>query len=321
MAPQPLNEYLEAALEESDHWQTKRRANRDAFTKLDAIRANSGEVGASDEIERLRSSIDKSVGSGWCSPTWQFARIAKGHPELWHLSASEAVEKIEALLGAAVWGRFVESDDPRVEFLATWDKIRLPGSSDILESALDMANFRPLKPWIKHSAFYCRFVSLAGHLQRYLPGQPIALPVERIAQVLGVKYQTVCNYRNLAVQDGLLAKVDKHVPHHKAATYLFAAARFDWHTGEQISLPSAAPTAGFTSITSIEKHQSSTEGTGMVRLGDTIGALFDRSSNRRTRNDSRPLPDEGRLPAARPNADEARRLLLDQLADAKKKYL
>lgn len=66
---------------------------------------------------------------------------------------------------------------------------------------------------------YERFLALAGQLQLARPGQPVALPLERIAGLMCCDWTQVRRYRKRAVMAGLLRKVADHVPNRRAAQY------------------------------------------------------------------------------------------------------
>jgi hypothetical protein len=84
------------------------------------------------------------------------------------------------------------------------------------------------------SSTYVRFISIAGHLQRQRPGQPIKLPVARLAQELGVTPQMVSLYRKFAQDEGLLKLVHEHDQAARRATeFTFALELFDLNTGAQ----------------------------------------------------------------------------------------
>ena len=64
-----------------------------------------------------------------------------------------------------------------------------------------------------------RFVALARQLQVVRPGQTVALPLERIGELMGLDWTTVRGYRQAGVRDGLLDLASKHVPHIRAALF------------------------------------------------------------------------------------------------------
>jgi len=69
---------------------------------------------------------------------------------------------------------------------------------------------------------YERFRLLAAHLQEQRPGQAIALPLERIASLLGVHWNSVSYYRSKAVASGILTPAGDYIPHRRAGLYRFS---------------------------------------------------------------------------------------------------
>lgn len=66
---------------------------------------------------------------------------------------------------------------------------------------------------------YERFLALAARLQEQRPGQPVALPLERIASLLRVHWNSVSYYRSKAVASGILSPAGDYVPHRRAGLY------------------------------------------------------------------------------------------------------
>lgn len=66
---------------------------------------------------------------------------------------------------------------------------------------------------------YEQFLALAAHLQEQRPGQPVALPLERIASLLRVHWNSVSYYRSKAVASGILSPAGDYVPHRRAGLY------------------------------------------------------------------------------------------------------
>jgi hypothetical protein len=179
----------------------------------------------------------------WRSPLWEFTRWIKARHELTRSEGYAAAKLVEIVLarhtpeGVDPWDHHFGSleliDDPRAEFIDTWDRVKTPASMDALTVASQDAHRLPLRPKRSYSAKYCELVSVAGHLQRGRPDQVIALPVERIAEILECDRKSVTRYLKFAVREKLLASVSECVPHHRAAEFRFASDRFDWTTGEQ----------------------------------------------------------------------------------------
>lgn len=70
-----------------------------------------------------------------------------------------------------------------------------------------------------HNSRYEQFVSLVCQLQRSRPGQPVILPLERIAALMECGWTSVRGYRKRAVLDRLIHRVADPVPHRRAAEY------------------------------------------------------------------------------------------------------
>ena len=121
-----------------------------------------------------------------------------------------------------------------------WLKVRFPG--DPLTRAFDRAREAPIEPvGLRCGARLELFVSVCWYLQRAAGDEPIVVPLERIAALLGVTWRAVSNYRASAVRDGLLIEVDKTWHYAKgeparAKTYRFNfdsphVARPEWDGG------------------------------------------------------------------------------------------
>jgi hypothetical protein len=70
----------------------------------------------------------ESGGETWHSPMWDFVRLMAAHPDLEGRGAEDALVMLNRDGGTrAAWDEvFPDSDDPQIEFLATWDKVRVP---------------------------------------------------------------------------------------------------------------------------------------------------------------------------------------------------
>jgi hypothetical protein len=90
-----------------------------------------------------------------------------------------------------------------------------PGGLDPLEVAWDAVRKE------RHFSRYERFLALAGALQAARPDQPIALPLERIAKLLGCHFNLISRFRRRAMEAGLLTLVAYHIPHRKATLFTF----------------------------------------------------------------------------------------------------
>ena len=64
-----------------------------------------------------------------------------------------------------------------------------------------------------------QFMRLCIHLQSARPEQSIALPIERIGELMGVHWTSVSNYRKYAVKRGWLKPVEQYKAHRRAGHY------------------------------------------------------------------------------------------------------
>jgi hypothetical protein len=64
-----------------------------------------------------------------------------------------------------------------------------------------------------------QFIGLCRHLQSARPEQSIALPIERIGELIGIHWTTVSNYRKDAVKRGWLKPVEQYIAHRRAGHY------------------------------------------------------------------------------------------------------
>ena len=91
---------------------------------------------------------------------------------------------------------------------------------------------------------YEKFLALARRLQQDRPDQPIALPLERIAALLGCDWTQPRAYRKRAVLAGShIQQVENAVPHRLAATYRFTHPLGETSQTHPLSHP-LTPTSG-----------------------------------------------------------------------------
>lgn len=179
-------------------------------------------------------------GNPFRSPMFEFVRAAKAHPKLGQKDGLKAAQCVEKYLlawgpstGTDLWGaRFTQSDDPRTEFIDTWDKIKWP--MGVVEQAVQGAAILPLKPIRSYSPDYERFISIAGHLQRNVEG-PILLPCRKFAGILNCEPTSISRYRNRAIQDAILRLEQRgRKSHREADEFRFVTEKFDWTNGHEI---------------------------------------------------------------------------------------
>lgn len=180
-----------------------------------------------------------SRGGVFRSPMWEFVRLMKAHPDLRALSAKDAYAKIASFL---CWNRFPHSEDPMMEFLTTWDKIRVPAGDDILVNAFTLAKERQLRVKDSVSPNCLLILTTAFHLQRLRPDDYINLPVERLGKLLNVNPRTISMYLAWAKKHGYLSQRTKgHAFSHQAARYKFRQDYFDPATLEERNAGSDSP--------------------------------------------------------------------------------
>src|ERR1019366_3573623 len=90
------------------------------------------------------------------------------------------------------------------------------GGPDPLDAAWQAVSAQPCE------SNFDRFIALARQLQAARPGQAVALPLERIGELMRLDWTTVRHYRQAAVRDGLLEVVSKHVPNRRAGLFRVA---------------------------------------------------------------------------------------------------
>ena len=87
-----------------------------------------------------------------------------------------------------------------------------PGGLDPLESAWQESAG-------EYGSNYERFLGLAHRLQLARPGHAVALPLQRIAALMGVHWNTISRYRSAAVNAGVLQPSGQYIPHRVAGLY------------------------------------------------------------------------------------------------------
>jgi hypothetical protein len=88
------------------------------------------------------------------------------------------------------------------------------GGADPLQQAWGAVKDEP------HASGYELFVLLVHQLHSSRPGHPVALPLERIAELMDYDWSRIRQFRKQAIASGLLSLADCYIPHRRAATYL-----------------------------------------------------------------------------------------------------
>jgi len=109
------------------------------------------------------------------------------------------------------------------------------GGPDPLEDAWQTIEAQPC------DSNFARFVALARQLQTARPGQPVALPVNRIGELMGLDRSMVGLYRKQAVRDGVLKLLDNYVAHKRACTFQVVLDFQGQETQSLAALPKGIP--------------------------------------------------------------------------------
>jgi hypothetical protein len=72
-----------------------------------------------------------------------------------------------------------------------------------------------------HTRRYEQFIALARNLQLARPGLSIALPLERIGDLMGCDWTQARRWRKRAAREGWLRLTERYKPHKRAALYVF----------------------------------------------------------------------------------------------------
>ncbi len=222
---QTLNESEEIHRQAKKNIERKKTLSRDPYStfvqELDGRRPTSLPL---EEYLRAAYEYDRAYPQStdhyeFHSPMFQFARLAKGHPDFAEHDAIDALETVEFHMSCwndddarrNVWEQYFEDEgtveDLRTDFMNSWESIRfLPGCSPLV-NALRKGDVDPLSPPAERGEGYRRFVSLAGWLQAVNPEAAIMLPVKSLAELLSVAPHTISVYRKWAVKDELLREL------------------------------------------------------------------------------------------------------------------
>jgi hypothetical protein len=111
-----------------------------------------------------------------------------------------------------------------------------PGGLDPLESAWQASLG-------EYPSNYERFLALARQLQIARPDQTVALPLQRIAALMGVHWNTISRYRSAAVNAEVLQPSGQYIPHRLAGLYRVSL-------GGMVTKPSKELTSGLVTIPS-----------------------------------------------------------------------
>ena len=93
-----------------------------------------------------------------------------------------------------------------------------------------------------------QFMRLCIHLQSARPEQSIALPIERIGELMGVHWTSVSNYRKDAVKRGWLKPVEQYKAHRRAGHYRLIESQIQKGT-KTLTKPLLPLTSGLVRVT------------------------------------------------------------------------
>jgi hypothetical protein len=145
---------------------------------------------------------------------WDMVRELKDDSYMASLDGCLAVPILQHVLqglGYELTDLGYETDEEAIDDLENvWDAVKLGMHEAPLGAALRMADRHPMKFRTKRlSARYKRFLNVAYRLQVMRGDDYIALPVERVGQMLGVSPMRITDYRTYAQADGFLFETAK----------------------------------------------------------------------------------------------------------------
>jgi hypothetical protein len=121
--------------------------------------------------------------------------------------------------GESFWDAWEEYDeefqtDSRGLFIRVWLQMRFPPGADPLLTAKAFADRTPMslrfKAPMKDKPDYRHLLSICYHLQMLMGDKPVALPQDRLAQIVGKSQQTISGYLAVAERSGIIKKVSRH---------------------------------------------------------------------------------------------------------------
>lgn len=170
-------------------------------------------------------------------PAFAFAAIVKGHPEMEHLSADQAADRITSILSACfpdvedAWETLGDRDsfgnpkDPFADFLSAWSFIVEPRKGDRVDRALELSRKNPLDLGRSYAGAqwtrFREFLSLCFWLFHLTGGKPFFAPCHLFAEALGIDPASVSRYRGQAVKAGFLRETAPSVGRMKATEFVF----------------------------------------------------------------------------------------------------
>jgi hypothetical protein len=174
------------------------------------------------ELENYLEPTSFEAGAWW-SPLWHVVRASKVHPSLQERDGFESWRAVRNIVPLKFFleadSRLADEEDVAAAWASAWDRIRyLPGET-LLDAALRDADNSPVVPPCERTPGYSRFLALCAVLAR-LRGEEISIGVERWAELLHVRPNTISIWRQWAVEDGVLQLIRPHChPARRATEY------------------------------------------------------------------------------------------------------
>lgn len=175
------------------------------------------------------------------APSWLLDLLSSearnsGNPPSAHIGILVKGERNDGLTRYAGWLRRKGAELPELEeklLAANARRCQPPlDDKDVLRIAASIARYPvggpdPLETaWAAvlremHTRGYGQFIALARNLQLSRPGLSIALPLERIGDLMGCDWTQARRWRKRAVCEGWLRLTERYIPHKRAAMYIF----------------------------------------------------------------------------------------------------
>jgi hypothetical protein len=180
--------------------------NRSALPNLTFWRSAAG------ECETIAACVLEGTLPEWCAP-FEMARAVRGYPASSnHKPLKVAVEVYRA---CEIVRQLYPAEEDFVNLFANaWDKVRVLPGTDLIGSAVKMADATPLDLFEKHrddvTGGYKRFISFCAYLCVGVGSDLIKIPCREVGAALGVRKDTVSCYRQQAVHQGYLVLIKPH---------------------------------------------------------------------------------------------------------------
>jgi hypothetical protein len=159
---------------------------------------------------------DKS-GLDYKTPLFDFIRYCRSVPQLGHLDAFVALDRVQAImkLKDLAFSDFecLDEIEGEIEFISTWDAVKIPAGSDPVTQAVHEAASLPDDALILPAntpSQLLAFLKIAVCLQRMNLDTSVALPVDRLGKELAISGMSVSRLRAVAERRGWIKKTHKH---------------------------------------------------------------------------------------------------------------